>query len=88
MMQNYCKFNDTKSAKIVAAAMEEATDTPVKVVMNWNTVLKGQKTSGAGFTSGLRFVYELDGISSSGVNMTKQPPPPLSPPRSSPSLRR
>ena len=60
-------INDTKSAKIVATAMEEATEIPVKVVMNWNTVLKGQKTSGAGFTSGLRFVYELDGISSSVV---------------------
>ena len=60
-------ITDTKSAKIVAAAMEEATNTPVKTVMNWNTVLKGQKTSGAGFTSGLRFVFDLGGMSSSEV---------------------
>ncbi len=60
-------INDTKSAKIVAAAMEEVTDTPVKSVMNWNTVMKGQKTSGAGFTSGLRFVYDLGGMKTSDV---------------------
>ena len=60
-------ITDTKSAKIVAAAMEEVTDTPVKSVMNWNTVMKGQKTSGAGFTSGLRFVYDLGGMSTSDV---------------------
>jgi len=60
-------INDTKSAKIVAAAMEEVTDTPVKSVMNWNTVMKGQKTSGAGFTSGLRFVYDLGGMSAYDV---------------------
>ena len=60
-------INDTISAKIVAAAMEEVTDTPVKSVMNWNTVMKGQKTSGAGFTSGLRFVYDLGGMKTSDV---------------------
>ncbi|SVD14312.1 uncharacterized protein METZ01_LOCUS367166, partial [marine metagenome] len=47
--------------------MEEVTETPVKSVMNWNTVLKGQKTAGKGFTSGLRFVYDLSGMSSSDV---------------------
>lgn len=60
-------INDTKSAKIVAAAMEEVTDAPVKFVMNWNTVMKGQKTSAAGFTSGLRFVYDLNGMSAFDV---------------------
>ena len=60
-------ITDTKSAKIVAAAMEEVTDAPVKSVMNWNTVMKGQKTSGAGFTSGLRFVYDLGGMKTSEV---------------------
>ena len=60
-------ITDTKSAKVVAVAMEEATNTPVKTVMNWNTVLKGQKTSGAGFTSGLRFIYDLGGMSKAGV---------------------
>ena len=60
-------ITDTKSAKVVAAAMEEATAAPAKIVMNWNTVMKGQKTSGAGFTSGLRFVFDLAGIGSSEV---------------------
>lgn len=60
-------ITNTKSAKIVATAMEEATDTPVELVMNWNTVMKGQKTSGAGFTSGLRFVYDLSGMSLSDI---------------------
>ena len=60
-------INDTKSAKIVAAAMEEVTDAPVKSVMNWNTVMKGQKISGAGFTSGLRLVYDLGGMNTSDV---------------------
>ncbi len=60
-------ITDTKSAKFVAAAMEEKTATAAKIVMNWNTVMKGQKTSGAGFTSGLRFVFDLAGMTPSGV---------------------
>ena len=52
-------ITDRKSARIVLPAMGEHTDRPVRLVMNWNTVREGQKTSGSGYTSGLRFVMDI-----------------------------
>jgi len=39
----------------------------VESVLRWNTVLSGQKTSRAGFTSGLRYLIAIDHLSSSDI---------------------
>ena len=48
-------------------AMGEYVGTSVKEIMNWNTVIKGQKTSGAGFTSGLRFMIDVTEETASSI---------------------
>lgn len=61
-------ITDRKSAGIVLPAMGEHTDRPVRLVMNWNTVREGQKTSGSGYTSGLRFVMDITDSSTREVD--------------------
>ena len=53
---------------VVAQAMDShCSDHKVESVLRWNTVLAGQKTSRAGFTSGLRYLIPLDHLSSSEI---------------------
>ncbi len=52
-------ITDSKTPKVMIRAMGEYVGTSVNEIMNWNTVIKGQKTSGAGFTSGLRFMIDV-----------------------------
>ena len=52
-------ITDSKTSGKMISNMGEYVGVPVRDIMNWNTVMKGQKTSGAGFTSGLRFVIDV-----------------------------
>jgi len=60
--------NSKTSGKMISF-MGEYVGVPVREIMNWNTVMKGQKTSGAGFTSGLRFVIDVSEDSASSIIM-------------------
>lgn len=52
-------INSKSSNEILGAIEENLTDFKPKKVMNWNTVLKDQKVSRSGFTSGLRIIYDV-----------------------------
>ena len=62
-------ITDKKTSRKMISSMGEYVVVPVRDIMNWNTVMKGQKTSGAGFTSGLRFVIDVSEDSASSIIM-------------------
>jgi len=51
--------NNKSSNQVLVAIEENITVMKPEKVMNWNTVLKGQKVSRSGFTSGLRIIFEV-----------------------------
>lgn len=58
------KVNEKGVDRAVASAMDEHTSNQkIESVLRWNTVLSGQKTSRAGFTSGLRYIIPVDHLS-------------------------
>jgi len=53
-------ITNTKSSNEILTVIEEyITILKPNKVMNWNTVLKGQKVSRSGFTSGLRIIFDI-----------------------------
>ena len=53
-------ITSNKSSNDLLMAIEEnITIMKPEKIMNWNTVLKGQKVSRSGFTSGLRIIFEV-----------------------------
>ena len=62
-------ITDKKTSRKMISSMGEYVVVPVRDIMNLNTVMKGQKTSGAGFTSGLRFVIDVSEDSASSIIM-------------------
>ena len=62
------KVNEKGVDRAVATAMDERTSNhKIESVLRWNTVLSGQKTSRAGFTSGLRYIIPVDYLSSDEI---------------------
>ncbi len=62
------KVNEKGVDRAVATAMDEHTSNhKIESVLRWNTVLSGQKTSRAGFTSGLRYIIPVDHLSSDEI---------------------
>jgi hypothetical protein len=62
------KVNEKGVDRAVATAMDEHTSSQkIESVLRWNTVLSGQKTSRAGFTSGLRYIIPVDYLSSDEI---------------------
>ena len=51
--------NNNSSNDLLMAIEENITIMKPEKNMNWNTVLKGQKVSRSGFTSGLRIIFEV-----------------------------
>ena len=51
--------NSKSSSEILGSIEENLTGLKPTKVMNWNSVLKGQKVSRSGFTSGLRIIYDI-----------------------------
>ena len=62
-------INEKNTSRKMIDSMGAYVGVPVRDLMNWNTVMKGQKTSGAGFTSGLRYVIDVSEDSASSIIM-------------------
>ena len=60
-------INEKNTSRKMIDSMGAYVGVPVRDLMNWNTVMKGQKTSGAGFTSGLRYVIDVSEDSASSL---------------------
>jgi hypothetical protein len=54
-------------SKVAEAMDSHCPDQKVESALRWNTVLSGQKTSRAGFTSGLRYLIPVDHLSSNEI---------------------
>ena len=52
-------ITDKNASRKMIDSMGEFVGDTVKDVMNWNTVRKGQKTTGRGYSSGLRFIIDV-----------------------------
>ncbi len=59
--------NNKSSNDILMAIEENITGLKPKKIMNWNTVLKGQKVSRSGFTSGLRIIFDISNNSQTDI---------------------
>lgn len=65
--------NSKSSSEILGSIEENLTGLKPTKVMNWNSVLKGQKVSRSGFTSGLRIIYDISYKSKDEIlTLTKQ----------------
>jgi len=65
--------NSKSSSEILGSIEENLTGLKPTKVMNWNSVLKGQKVSRSGFTSGLRIIFDISDKSKDEVlRLTKQ----------------
>ncbi|MDA7603353.1 hypothetical protein N8771_02585 [Euryarchaeota archaeon] len=65
--------NSKSSSEILGSIEENLTGLKPTKVMNWNSVLKGQKVSRSGFTSGLRIIYDISDKSKDEIlTLTKQ----------------
>tara|TARA_B100001250_G_scaffold414010_1_gene450222 strand:+ start:1002 stop:2108 length:1107 start_codon:yes stop_codon:yes gene_type:complete len=65
--------NSKSSSEILDSIEENLTGLKPTKVMNWNSVLKGQKVSRSGFTSGLRIIYDISDKSKDEIlKLTKQ----------------
>lgn len=65
--------NSKSSSEILDSIEENLTGLKPTKVMNWNSVLKGQKVSRSGFTSGLRIIYDISDKSKDEILiLTKQ----------------
>ena len=65
--------NSKSSSEILDSIEENLTGLKPTKVMNWNSVLKGQKVSRSGFTSGLRIIYDISYKSKDEIlKLTKQ----------------
>lgn len=65
--------NSKSSSEILGSIEENLTGLKPTKVMNWNSVLKGQKVSRSGFTSGLRIIYDISDKSKDEILiLTKQ----------------
>ena len=65
--------NSKSSSEILGSIEENLTGLKPTKVMNWNSVLKGQKVSRSGFTSGLRIIYDISDKSKDEIlKLTKQ----------------
>ena len=65
--------NSKSSSEILGSIEENLTGLKPTKVMNWNSVLKGQKVSRSGFTSGLRIIYDISYKSKDEIlKLTKQ----------------
>ena len=59
--------NPKSSSEILVAIEENIASFKPKKILNWNTVLKGQKVSRSGYTSGLRIIYDISDLSKQDV---------------------
>jgi len=61
--------NSKSSSEVLGSIEENITGLKPTKVMNWNSVLKGQKVSRAGFTSGLRIIFDISDKSKEEISI-------------------